>query len=155
MSNNFTALQIRKKQSNQHHHLQSLSYNFMKFLSLNVWMIFFPPQSYKQQSAPTGCELRLNTSHTSLSADLLIKMSEYSNILWLWETKIHKVYRNKRKRGGNAPTENLYPFVLCICGDDFQTSDFHIDLGHVKARAELGNPDTAAVRGLKERRRVL
>lgn len=40
--------------------------------------------------------------------------------------------------------------LLCICA--IKISDFHIDLGQTEAGEELGNPDRATIRGLKETR---
>lgn len=60
-----------------------------------------------------------------------------------------------RQRDTNRKSSSYFhPRLRYICGADFQTSDFHIDLGHAEAGAELGNPDTAAIRGLKELRGV-
>lgn len=58
---------------------------------------------------------------------------------------------NRRRDTNRKSSSYFYPF-LSICGANLQTSDFHIDLGHAEARAELGNPDAAAIRGLRDAR---
>lgn len=58
------------------------------------------------------------------------------------------------KREQAFPEQHFYPLLRCTCAADSQTSDFHIDLGHAEAGAELGNPDTAAIRGSTETRWV-
>lgn len=123
-------------------------------------LVYWPESHRKPRLSKRAAWLRFAKLHVNKHKDFKVQMfvlnaaraerHQENKPVRFWSGSSEPWKLQKHTDTHNRKT--LCAALICICGAHFQTSDFHIDLGHAEARTELGNPDRAAVTGLKESR---